>query len=113
MLTFGHTTLIDALSWIIALTLGLKLLATVLLLTVLLPTTNHTNIRSALWWSTKVTPPIAVPCFIWLCAREGLTDYAWLGAALMVFVTIAVPLKIVQRRRRMARNIPPTRFRLS
>jgi hypothetical protein len=113
MLTFGHTTLIDALSWIIVLTLGLKLLATVLLLTILLPTTTHTRIRSSLWWSTKITPLIAVPCFIWLCAREGMTDYAWLGATLMVFVVIAVPFKIVQRRQRMARNISPTRFRLS
>jgi hypothetical protein len=113
MMTFGHMTLIDALSWIIVLTLGLKLLATVLLLTIALPTTIYAKARSALWWSTKITPLIAVPCFIWLCACEGMTDYAWLGSALMVFVVIAVPFKIAQRRHRMVRNISPKRFRLS
>lgn len=104
-MTFGFSTLIDALSWVVALTLGLKVVATL----VLLIANRHLGDRSgwgaALWWATKITPVIAVPCFIWIALLQGTTNLVWVGLAMMLFVVIAVPLKICQRRIRIDKKM--------
>jgi hypothetical protein len=105
MMTFGFSTLIDLLSWVIVLTLGLKVVATLVLLGVPKDIWDRPGWGAALWWATKITPVVAVPCIIWLALLQGLTDLVWIYLALMLFVVIAVPLKIRQRRNRIARRM--------
>lgn len=102
MMTFGHSTLLDFLSWTVALTLGVKIVATLILLTVGKDVRGQPGWGAALWWITKVTPAIAVPCAIWIAWAQRLTILMWVFAALMFFVIVAVPLKIRQRRTRIA-----------
>ena len=101
-MTFGFSTLIDALSWVIVLTLGLKVVATLVLLSAANDLRDRTGWGTALWWATKVTPVIAVPCFICLALLHGATTLLWFGFAMMMFVVIAIPLKIRQRGNRIA-----------
>ena len=102
MLTFGHSTLLDLLSWVVVLSLGLKIVATLVLLRVRKEVWDRPGWGAVLWWSTKITPIIAVPCFIWIAWSQQLTGEVWLFAAMMVLVVVAVPLKIRQRRNRIA-----------
>lgn len=104
MMTFGLTTLIDILSWIVVLSLGLKVMATLFVLIVNKEMRDQPGWGSALWWATKITPIIAVPCLIWIALLEGETGLAWLFLALGWFVIVAVPLKIRQRRNRIAKR---------
>ncbi|OYY91575.1 MAG: hypothetical protein B7Y45_02510 [Sphingomonas sp. 28-66-16] len=101
-MTFGSSTLLDLLSWIVVLTLGLKVVATLVLLNVSKEVWDRPGWGSTLWWSTKVTPVIAVPCIIWIAWLQRLTEQVWIFVAMMVFVVVAVPLKIWQRRMRIA-----------
>ena len=102
MLTFGFSTLLDLLSWMVVLTLGLKVVATLILLSVSKDVRDRPGCGAILWWSTKITPVIAVPCYIWIAWLQGMTDQIWIFIALMLFVVVAVPLKIRQRRTRIA-----------
>lgn len=102
MITLGFTTLIDALSWVIVLSLSLKLIATLILLGVSKDVRDRPGWGSILWWSTKITPVIAVPCMIAVAMLQRMESVVWIFLALMVFVVIAVPLKIRQRRNRIA-----------
>lgn len=108
MMTFGFTTLIDVLSWIVVLTLGLKVIATLIVLIVDKEIRDQPGWGSALWWATKITPIIAVPCLIWIALLEGETSLAWLFFAVGLFVIVAVPLKIRQRRNRIAKRMSVT-----
>ncbi len=105
MLTFGFSTLIDILSWVVVLALGLKVVATLVLLSVTKEVWDRPGWGAGLWWVTKITPVIAVPCIIWLALLQGLTNLVWIFCAMMLFVVIAVPLKIRQRRNRIARRM--------
>lgn len=102
MLTFGFSTLLDLLIWMVVLTLGLKIVATLMLLNVSKVVWERPGWGAILWWSTKITPVIAVPCGIWIAWLQGMTDQVWMFIALMLFVVVAVPLKIRQRRTRIA-----------
>jgi hypothetical protein len=104
MFTFGFTTLIDLLSWTIVLALGVKLAATLIILIVDIEMRDQPGWGSALWWATKITPIIAAPCFTWIALMEGDTNLVWLGLALGLFVLVAVPVRIGQRRNRIARR---------
>ena len=101
-MTFGSSTLLDFLSWIVVLALGLKVVATLILLNVSKDVWDRPGWGAILWWSTKITPVIAVPCVIWITWLQGMTDQVWIFIALMLFVVVAVPLKIRQRRARIA-----------
>jgi hypothetical protein len=96
-MTFGFTSLVDWLSWAIAALLGLKVAATVILLRRDKETWFRTRTGPFLWWSTKVTPLLAVPCMIAIALVTRRPGDAWAYAALMVFVLIAVPLVIWRR----------------
>lgn len=102
MMTFGFSTQIDMLSWVIVLTLGAKLLATLILLALGKEKRDRPGWGATLWWITKLTPVIAVPCMIWLTWLQRLTSLSWLFLGLMLFVIVAVPFKVRQRRGRMA-----------
>lgn len=102
MLTFGLSTPIDALSWVITLTLGMKLVATIILLRVRQEVWDRPGWGANLWWITKITPIIAVPCFALIAVLQGDADLVWLSTALMLFVIVAVPWKVRQRRKRIA-----------
>lgn len=102
MITFGFSTLLDLLSWVVAITLGLKVVATLILLNVSKETWDRPGWGALLWWSTKITPVIAVPCVICIAWLQGMTDQIWIFVGLMVFVMVAVPWKIRQRRARIA-----------
>lgn len=104
MLRFGTESITDLLSWIIVVALGAKLVATVVLLAVDKTARDRPGWGTTLWWITKLTPVIAVPCLIWLALRDGDRDLLWLAIGLGVFVAVAVPLKIRQRRARIARD---------
>ena len=64
MMTFGFSTLLDLLSWVVAIMLGLKVVATLILLNVSKEIWDRPGWGALLWWSTKITPVIAVPCVI-------------------------------------------------
>ena len=101
-MTFGFTTFIDLLSWIFVFALAVKLAATLIILIVNKEMRDEPGWGSALWWATKITPIFAVPCFAWIAWSEGEKDLVWLSLAVGVFVAITVPLKIIQRRKRIA-----------
>lgn len=101
-MTFGSSTLLDLLSWIVVFTLGLKVIATLVLLNVSKDVWDRPGWGAVLWWSTKITPIIAVPCVICIASLQKMTDQVWTFVAMMVFVVIAVPLKVKQRRARIA-----------
>ncbi|MDB5577565.1 MAG: hypothetical protein JWR80_2741 [Bradyrhizobium sp.] len=105
MLTFGFSTLIDVLSWVVVLTLGLKVMATLVLMSVNKDVWDRPGWGTALWWITKITPVIAVPCVVWIALLQGMTNLVWVFQAMMLFVVIAVPLKIRQRRSRIAKQM--------
>ncbi|MEO8723796.1 MAG: hypothetical protein ABI395_09805 [Sphingobium sp.] len=97
LMTFGFSTLIDLLSWTIVALLGLKVAATVILLRRDKRTWFRHRWSAALWWSTKVTPLLAVPAMIAVALLQHKTGDAWGYAGLMVFVLIAVPLVVWRR----------------
>lgn len=101
-MTFGFSTLLDLLSWAVVLTLGLKAVATLILLNVSEDVWDRPGWGALLWWSTKLTPVVAVPCAIWIAWLQGIQTEIWAFLALMLFVVIAVPAKVRQRRARIA-----------
>jgi hypothetical protein len=105
MMIFGFLTLIDALSWFIAIILSLKVAATLFLLGANKNLRDKPGWGSALWWVTKITPVIAAPCFVWIALLQGSVDLILISLALILFVAIAVPLKIYQRRTRIAKQM--------
>ncbi|MCI1141358.1 hypothetical protein MOP88_01800 [Sphingomonas sp. WKB10] len=84
--------------------MGAKLVATIILLSVGKGMRDRPGWGAMLWWLTKITPVIAVPCAILIAWLKGLTGPLWLFVALMLFVLVAVPLKIRGRRTRIARQ---------
>jgi len=102
MMTFGHSTVLDFLSWVVVLTLSLKVVATLALLSVGKEARDRPGWGGGLWWATKITPVIAVPCLIAIAWLRSMTGQAWVFAAMMVFVIVAVPLKIRRRQLRIA-----------
>lgn len=64
MLTFGFSTLIDLLSWVAALAIGLKIAATLFVLIVNKDMRDQPGWGSALWWVTMITPIVVVSCLI-------------------------------------------------
>lgn len=100
--SFGYSTLPDLLTWIVVLTLGAKAVATLILLLVGRDARDRRGWGTMLWWTTKLTPIVAIPCAIALALMQRQTDTALLFAAMAVFVAIAVPLKVRQRRNRLA-----------
>ena len=101
MLTFGCSTLIDGLSWIAALALGLKVAATLFVLIVNKGMRDQPGWRSGLWWVTKLAPIIAVSCLVCIALLQRETGLTWFYGAVALFVVVAVPLKVRQRRRRI------------
>jgi hypothetical protein len=95
--TFGFSTTIDVLSWSIVLLLGLKVAATLLLLTRDKETWFASRWSMGLWWSTKITPILAVPAMIAIALLQQRMDEVWVYAALMLFVMIAVPIVVWRR----------------
>ncbi|MEI9851047.1 MAG: hypothetical protein WDN24_09610 [Sphingomonas sp.] len=95
-MTFGFATLVDLLSWTAAVLVGIKAAATV----VLLGRDRATWFGGSgawLWWSTKITPFLAVPCLIAIALIENRQGDFWVWSALMLFVVIAVPLVVWNR----------------
>jgi len=84
--------------WCVAITLlGLKAVATVILLC-RPPAARLADRRGLwLWWSTKITPVIAVPCLIAAALIEDDRGGLWVWSVMMVFVSVAVPIKVWQR----------------
>ena len=88
---------VDLLWAAVILLLGAKLAATL----ILLPRSPEARLADRqgrlLWWATKITPLLAVPCLIaiaWIEQdRAGMLVYA----LLMVFVLVAVPLMAWRR----------------
>lgn len=105
MLHFGFTTAIDLLSWIVALALGSKVVATLIVLLVNKEARDQPGWGSILWWVTKVTPIIAVPCLVWIALLENDRSLVQLFLALGLFVIIAVPLAIGKRRKRITERL--------
>jgi hypothetical protein len=110
MLKFGFSTLLDLLSWVVIFSLGLKVAATLVLLSVRREVRDRPGWGSMLWWVTKITPGIAAPCVIWIAWLQGMTILVWLFIAVLLFVVVAVPLKIRQRRTRIANRTSATPF---
>ena len=105
MLTFGFSTLIDFLSWLAALAIGLKVAATLFVLIVNKDMRDQPGWGSTLWWVTKITPIVAVSCLIWIALMQREAGLVWFYCAAGLFVIVAVPLKIRQRRNRIAARL--------
>lgn len=101
MFTFRFATLIDALSWALATALAVKLLATLILM-MNKEMRDRPGWGSALWWVTKVSPVVAVLCFVGIAFIERDKRLALVALPVALFVGVSVPLKISQRRRRIA-----------
>ena len=97
MLHLGHSSLIDFLSWTVVFTLGSKIVATLIVMLVDRSARDRPGWGSILWWVTKLTPIVAVPCAIWIAVLEGDSDLVRLFCALGLFVAIAVPLAVRAR----------------
>ncbi len=102
MMTFGFSTPVDLLSWVVTVTLGSKALATLILLNLSKDVWDWPGWGAILWWSTKITPLIAVPCAICIAWLQNMTDETWIFIVLMMFVVVAVPWKVRQRQARIA-----------
>jgi len=102
MMTFDFSTLLDLLGWVVVITLGLKVVATLILLNVSKKIWDRPGWGALLWWSTKIASVIAVPCVICIAWLQGMTDQIWIFVGLMAFVMVAVPWKTRQRRARIA-----------
>lgn len=95
--TFGLSTVIDALSWAIVMLLGLKVAATIILLSRDKRTWFQARWSADLWWSTKMTPILAVPCMIVIALLQNKAGDAWAYGGLMPVVLIAVPIVVWRR----------------
>lgn len=87
----------DLLSWTVATLLGLKVAATIVLLGRNRDLWFRSRWGTFLWWSTKIVPIFAVPCMIAIALLARRPGEAWIYAALMAFVLVAVPLAIRNR----------------
>ena len=96
-MTFGFHTLVDLLSWTAVLLVGIKALSTVILLA-RAPDQRLTGAYGLpLWWATKITPILAVPCLIAVAMIQNNQGEVWGYSALMMFVVIMVPVMIWKR----------------
>jgi hypothetical protein len=77
--------------------LGLKVIATLVLLRRPPGARTADRLGWRLWWATKVTPILAVPCLIAIAFIEQDRNGLWVYSLLMAFVLIAVPIVIWRR----------------
>jgi hypothetical protein len=105
MVAFGFATLTDMVSAIVIMTLGAKAMGTMALLLFGQDARDRPGWGSWLWWMTKITPIIALPSAIGLALAQKQTDAALAFIGMIVFVAIAVPIKICQRRARIRPSI--------
>lgn len=89
----------DPLIWVVILAMGIKALATLILLCANKSVRFRPGWGSTLWWATKITPILAAPCALEIARRQHNDAMVALFAAMTLFVIIVVPLKIRQRRR--------------
>lgn len=94
---FGFSSLVDLLSWLAVASLALKAAATIVLLRRDSGRRFEGWVNAGLYWSTKITPLVAVPCLIAIAMIEHDRRDAWGFAAVMVFVLVAVPLTVWRR----------------
>ncbi|MEP9359095.1 hypothetical protein [Sphingomonas sp. KR3-1] len=89
--------IVDLLWTAVILLLGLKLIATMILLP--RPRAERLADRQGvwLWWATKITPILAVPCMIAIAWIENDRGGLWVYPLLMVFVLVAVPVMVWRR----------------
>ena len=92
--------LVTLLWTVVILLLGLKVIATL----ILLPRAPEARLADArgrrLWWATKITPLLAVPCMIAIAWIENDRAGMLVYPLLMAFVVLAVPLVVWRRFRR-------------
>lgn len=79
-----------------------KIIATLVLLFANREIWDQPGWGSVLWWTSKVAPLIAAPCLIAIAQLENDPGLVRLFLATGLFVIVAVPLKIRQRRHRIA-----------
>lgn len=96
-MTFGFRTLVDLLSWAAICFVGIKAVATLILLSRDRATWFDGGSGAWLWWSTKVAPFLAVPCLIAIALIQRRQDDLLVWSGLMLFVTVAVPLVVWNR----------------
>ena len=96
-MTFGFSTTVDVLSWTVVVLLGVKVVATIVLLRRDRETWFRSRWTAALWWSTKIAPIFAVPCLIRIAVLQNQVSDAWGYGALMGFVLVAVPFMVWRR----------------
>ncbi len=105
-MSFGSHTAVDYLSWAAVILVGVKAVATVILLANGGARQLRGGFDTALWWSTKITPILAVPCLIAIALIENRVGEAWGYAALMLFVLVMVPVMIWKRFYRRPNAVP-------
>jgi hypothetical protein len=89
---------------IIVLAMAAKIVATAVLLIVGKAARDRPGWGSMLWWVTKITPVIAVPCLFWIARAENNIFMMKLSLGLGLFVAVAMPIKSAQRRHRIMKQ---------
>ncbi|MET0309611.1 MAG: hypothetical protein ABW023_12970 [Sphingomonas sp.] len=89
--------IVAALGLAVVLLLGLKVVATVILLSRDRTRWFQTRSGAFLWWSSKITPLLAVPCMIAIANLQHRFADAWIYWGLMGFVALAVPMAVWSR----------------
>ena len=94
----GSSLAVPLLGTAAAILLGAKLVATA----ILLRRNKQERLRSRsgrwLWWTTKLTPVVAVPCMIAVAVLRHRAADAAIYLGLLLFVLIAVPVMIWRNR---------------
>lgn len=107
MPSFNFVTLTDLLSWIAMLAVATKVAVTLFVLAVDRDMRDRPGWGSTLWWTTKITPFIAVGALMGIAVIQRDRDLILLYGAAALFVVIAVPWKVHERRKRIAAGTPP------
>lgn len=104
MLHFGVTSILDLLSWIVMVALGAKVAATLIVLVVDKSARDRPGWGSILWWVTKLTPVIVVPCLAYIAVLQNDANLLHLSMLAGLFVLVAVPMAIRKRRTRIGQH---------
>lgn len=96
-MSFGFSSPTDLLSWVAIFLIGIKAMATAVLLRRESATRFDGASGIALWWATKIAPLLALPCLIAIALIQQRQGDLFVWSALMLFVLIAVPLMVWQR----------------
>ena len=103
----GSSLAVPVLGTAVAILLDAKLVATAILLRRDQKERLQSRSGRWLWWTTKLTPVVAVPCMIAVAVLQHRTTDAAVYKGLLLFVLVAVPVMIWRNRDELRRPLIP------